>query len=223
MARYPAPDPEQVEYAKQRVKAGASVREISKEFAEMGYKVLPMTVSRWSRLPEPEEGAGSTAGREPNQAKPAEQSPPPPLTPPAPRRPNLTEALAQRQANTPPPTPAPPIDASDTVGTLRMLLESFMADAHRERGGNPRLATTLAKSAAEVLDQIRKIEASKAEDLSNLKISRAAIAEAARQKLELFKTICARPLLCSRCSRELSIAWGEAHEKVAEADRGEGA
>jgi hypothetical protein len=66
----------------------------------------------------------------------------------------------------------PIVDTSDTLGTLRGLLESFMSEAHRQQGGNPRLATTLAKSAADVLDSIRKIEAGQKEDSDFVKIPR---------------------------------------------------
>ncbi len=218
MANPKLPDPEHVQYAHDEMAKGRSSREVAAELKTLGVPVSHMTVARWAKAhAQKKAGAGSDAGREPSQAKPPEQSPPPPSS--APKLNPLAAEIEARKAAAKPP---PPVDTSDTLGTLRGLLESFMGEAHRSREGNPRLATTLAKSAADVLDQIRKIEARQAEDENCLRLSRDEIAKAHAAALERFKALCDRPLLCSECGRALAIAWGEAAEKVAEAEKSEG-
>lgn len=215
---FPQPDPEHVQYAADEMAKGRSSREVVKDFAALGVSVSHMTVARWSaKINGPKPAV-------PPKPKPARVAPAATVAHRV-QRPNpLAAELAQRKADAAaqaPPTPA--VDTTDTLGTLRGLLESFMAEAHRSREGNPRLATTLAKSAADVLDQIRKIEARQADDQSQLRISRDEIAKAKQAALERFKALCDRPLLCSACGRALAIAWGEAGEKVAEAMKSEGA
>ncbi len=225
MANPKLPDPEHVQYAHDEMAKGRSSREVAAELATLGVPVSHMTVARWAKQwkarafraePLPPGGNFSnvlpttTVGRETGKTPAAQTLP----------KPNpLAAEIEARKAATP---PAPPVDTSDTLGTLRGLLESFMGEAHRSREGNPRLATTLAKSAADVLDQIRKIEARQAEDENCLRLSRDEIAKAHAAALERFKALCDRPLLCSDCGRKLAIAWGEAGEKVAEAEKSEG-
>lgn len=231
MANPKLPDPEHVQYAHDEMAKGRSSREVAAELATLGVPVSHMTVVRWAKAyaqkkagAPPEATASSGTPTSPRQAAPPPSSAPGLGTIIKPvivkDRPNpLTAEIEARKAATP---PAPPVDTSDTLGTLRGLLESFMGEAHRSREGNPRLATTLAKSAADVLDQIRKIEARQAEDENCLRLSRDDITKAHAAALERFKALCDRPLLCSDCGRKLAIAWGEAGEKVAEAEKSEG-
>ncbi len=218
MANPKLPDPEHVQYAHDEMAKGRSSREVAAELATLGVPVSHMTVARWAKqwaerqkaTTAPTPVAAHATGRKTVGGAEAIGAP----------RPNpLAAEIEARKAATP---PAPPVDTSDTLGTLRGLLESFMGEAHRSREGNPRLATTLAKSAADVLDQIRKIEARQAEDENCLRLSRDEIAKAHAAALERFKALCDRPLLCSDCGRKLAIAWGEAGEKVAEAEKSEG-
>lgn len=225
MANPKLPAPKHVQYAHDEMAKGRSSREVAAELATLGVPVSHMTVARWAKQwPAQQARAAapvlpSTSGPPvPIRTKPAPERPGAPAT--GTPRPNpLAAEIEARKSATP---PAPPVDTSDTLGTLRGLLESFMGEAHRSREGNPRLATTLAKSAADVLDQIRKIEARQAEDENCLRLSRDEIAKAHAVALERFKALCDRPLLCSDCGRKLAIAWGEAGEKVAEAEKSEG-
>lgn len=233
MARYPAPNPEHVEYAAEEMAKGRSSREIAKEFAELGVNVSHVTVARWAakKSSPSQQTAGGAAGdvapdrsKKPGQLKHTRGAAGDTRAAVAGSTPGrstnpLAAELEARKAAAPPP---PPVDTTDTLGTLRGLLESFMAEAHRNQAGNPRLATTLAKSAADVLDQIRKIEHAKREDDSVIRIRREDIARAHAAALERYKALCDRPLHCADCGRKLAIAWGEAADKVAEANRSEG-
>lgn len=205
MANPKIPDPEHVQYAHDEMAKGRSSREVAAELATLGVPVSHMTVARWAKQWPAQ------------QARAAE---PGPMVAPAPRPNALAADLAARKAATPPP---PVINASDTLGTLRGMLEGFLLEAHRSKEGNPRLAATLGKAASDILDQIRKIEARQAEDQSQMRVSREEIAKAHAAMLERAKALCARPLLCADCGRKLAIAWGDAGAKVEEAKKGEGA
>jgi hypothetical protein len=223
MARYPAPDPDVVRFALEQLKS-KSTRDVAKELADLDVKVSFNTIALWARKAEqdPTWFERKEAGAVGRQA-PAKSGPPPP--PPA-RKPNLSQALAARGDK--PRPPAPVIDPTDTLGTMRELVRGMFEQAAAEKLSNPKLAAAYTRSASEVLNTIARVEKGQAEAEDLLRISRRQIAETSDAALERFKLLCARAqeaggMLCARCSRQLSIEWGEAHAKVAEAKASEGA
>ncbi len=214
----PKPDPEAVKYALAQLAAGHTTRDVAKELTDLGIPVKFNTIALWARQSGQQDKA-PTGGTD----QPSSGSPPPAAHSAAPKgRPNLSEALAARQAQqakTPPPPSATEIDTSDTLGTLRELVKSMFQQAAAEKLSNPKLSATLTRSASDVLNTIARVEKGQAEAEDLLRISRKQIADARAGALERFKALCDRAqaaggLLCARCSRQLSIEWGEAQAKV---------
>lgn len=182
------PDPDLKAYVVDAVNVkGRASREVSRELKSMGYSYSHMTVARWAR-----------------QAK---EAPDPATAPASP----LAKAIAERQAAA---AAQPPIDTSDTLKTLRDLAASMLSQAALEKLSNPKLSATLTRSASDVLNTIARVEKQTTDDRDVLRVSRKEIDDAWNSMLERYLAICERPLLCARCSRELSIEWGEAREKI---------
>jgi hypothetical protein len=224
MARYPAPDPDVVRFALEQLKS-KSARDVAKELADLDVKVSFNTIALWARKAEqdPTWFERKEAGAVVRPSAPAKSEP---LPPPPARKLNLSQALAARGDK--PKSPAPAIDPTDTLGSLRELVRSMFEQANAEKLSNPKLSATLTRSASDVLNTIARVEKGQAEAEDLLRISRRQIAETSESALERFKLLCARAqeaggMLCARCSRQLSIEWGEAHAKVAEAKASEGA
>lgn len=200
MARKP-PDPDVVAFALQQVAAGRSWADVAKELTETGYKYTPGAIGAWVRKARAAKAVASTLA-----------------VAPAVQLPNaLAVAIAERQAAQPPPEP---IDTDDTLGTLRALAKNMLLQAAAEKLSNPKLSATLTRSASDVLNTIARVEKTTAEAEDVLRLSRKEIAETSAALLERFKAICERPLLCSKCSRALSVEWGEAAEKIASTPSG---
>lgn len=202
-----------VKYALDEMAKGRTTREIAAELTGLGCPVKFNTIAYWERK--------ARAGQA-RPSVPAESERPPPVpSVPKPARGNLTQALAAR-GEKPAPPPAPTIDPTDTLGTLRELVRSMFVQAAAVKLSNPKLSATLTRSASDVLNTIARVEKGQAEAEDLLRITRKQIAEARAGALERFQALCARAqaaggLLCARCSRQLSIEWGEAQSKVAEA------
>lgn len=208
-----------VAYALARLSVGHTTRDVAKELTELGCQVSFVTIALWARKAK----AALDPAHAPAPPKSQHRGRPPW------KRPDLSEALAAKvAANAAKPPPEPVLDPSDNLGTLRTLAQYMYSQAAQERTSNPKLAATMARSAADVLNTIARVEKGQAEAEDLLRITRKQIADAKAGALERFQALCNRAkeaggLLCARCSRQLSIEWGEAQAKVDEAEKSQGA
>lgn len=226
-------DPDLIAWAVGEKAKGRTSREIAKEAERMGYPVAHMTVERWwkksqeagEQAADRPEGQRSTSspigapGESPARFQ-APVAPPPPAPPPNALAQVLAEKRERAAAQAAAQPPAPEIDASDTLGTLRALAADMLRQASAEKLSNPKLSATLTRSTSDVMNTIARVEKTTAEASDLIRFSRKELHDGAVAALERFKAICERPLHCARCARELSVEWGEAHAKIADVPPG---
>jgi hypothetical protein len=201
-------DPAAIAYAVEAVRAGRSSREIAAELAELDVHVSHMTVKRWA----------DAAAKGESPAKPAQAAvPPPPLRQggglindaPVPVPPSLAERLRARAEAAPPP-PAVDTDAPfDLEASLQRLLRQAEAEAREhELASNPKGAQAAMRRAADMVKVLAVVNKAKPADPDVLQFSRAEIDRTYADMTTTLETLCLRPVLCSACSRELSIKFG---------------
>ncbi len=110
----------------------------------------------------------------------------------------------------PPAPPAPALEVTeDTVGTLRaMLNRTLKRSADAEASGNHTAAQREGRDAAMLMTVLARESGKAAEEGDMTKITRSEVAKIEDSLRERIASICTRPLLCSACSRALSVAWG---------------
>jgi hypothetical protein len=176
-------DPEAKAYAVAEEAKGRSTREIAAELREMGYKASHMTVSRWCAA--------------------AKRANPP----------GALEALRARQteaeaapAPTPPADPDAPFDFE--AAARQMLREAFGEAEQHRKASNPRGVQAAMNTAAKALSTLAQVEKRKPQDPDVISFSMAAIEKEWAALSELLAALCARPVLCSDCTRKLSTRYG---------------
>jgi len=191
------------EHALEQAARGVSVREIEAELAELGVIVSHMTIQRWVQA--------SKAPTAPPPAKDRQEAPPP-----APK-PKLTEALQarkDRQAGsaeaTPPETPEDPGAPFDFEGSLQRMIRDAEKEARaHDLASNPRGAQAAMRRASELMKVLAQSEKRKPQDPDVLQFSRAEIDRGFAEVSALLAKLCERPVLCSECSRALSVKFGQ--------------
>jgi hypothetical protein len=110
----------------------------------------------------------------------------------------------------PPPPPPPVVAVSDDITkTVQAMLERTLERSRNaETAGNHTAAQREGRDAAALVTVLARVKAEGADDANSVRISKADVAKIAESVRERMAAICNRPLLCSECSRELSIRWG---------------
>lgn len=202
------PDPTAVQYALECTAKGMSPAAIAAEMTGLDFPVGPDTIRRWLKR----YGGGRPL-------------PPPPEDRPKPKRPKpilgpppvvgVAAALAARRAE-PVPEPEPDLGTGEstaaTLDVLRKHLQATLREVQVNRVHNPKLAQQLGRDAAQLANTVARLEKGTAEDADVVRMSREDIETAAQAIRERLQKYADRPLLCAHCSRELSVAWGEAPE-----------
>lgn len=132
-------------------------------------------------------------------------------------RPTVAKVLAE-----PPPVPAhmapaaapptnspPPPDTAPAIEHARFLVEQArqgLADA--QSVGDGQTAQRQTRNLAALLSVLARLEKVERQDEDIIRISRAEVTEVERSLRGRISAILSRPLLCSHCSRELSVQWG---------------
>lgn len=194
-----APPADAVQYALDGIKAGRSLEDLARDITAGGYSVTKMTVSRWR----------DKYGGAPQQPKPGA----------------LAADLGKRaeaRAAAPAEPEAPPVDAvtsqEDALAfTRRMLADTLKRAKDAEVVGNYSAAQRAGRDASALVTVLARLEKTTADEDDAVRVSRKEIDETMAQLEERMRAICDRPLLCSECSRELSIDWGEGGDSLADA------
>jgi hypothetical protein len=206
-------DPEAVAYAVAEVAKGRSYREVAEELVGLGVDVSHMTVKRWSQAkkddggsipPADSTGASVAAGDGEWVAEPVK---------------SVARKIRQRggggvaKAAPPPPELEPPTPADpesfDYEATLLGMLRDAQAEAKAfTAASNPKAAQTAMRRASELMKVLAQSEKRKPADPDVLSFSRKEIEEEWARLEGTLRTLCERPVLCSACSRELSVAFG---------------
>ncbi len=170
-------------FAIAEVAKGRGVRDVASELAELGVPVSHMTVHRWAQAAAPAQGVASK----------------PPV------------AQAGQHFGVPPPPPPPPDDGApfDFDASLqRMIREAELEAKAHEAASNPRGAQAAMRRASEMMKVLAQSEKRKPADPDVLTFSRAEIEKAFAEMSGTLETLLERPLLCSACSKELSVRFG---------------
>lgn len=117
---------------------------------------------------------------------------------------------------------APAEDDADDVTPTPEKLRKMIARLWRksdaaERAGNTTLSTQLARSATDAMNTLLRAEQGALDDADVVRISLADIEKRKARVLKLFAAIAERPLLCEKCSRELSVEYGTGKPPAASA------
>lgn len=182
-------EPEAIAYAVAEVAKGRGTREVAEELAELGVEVSHMTIARWCKAPPPEV-----------PATPAVSS-------------ALTDRLRARQAPPAEPPPEVPAEDPDAAFDFEASLQRMIREAEREAkahdlASNPRGAQAAMRRASEMMKVLAQSEKRKPADPDVLTFSRTEIERGFADATDLLERLCARPVLCSACSRELSVKFG---------------
>lgn len=181
---------------------GKSLKEIGRQFG-----VSDMTVRRWTTerpRREPKKAGGRFFGIVPSeetifadcreQGEQAEQAAPDPEPLPA----DLQAPAAEEEP-----------EELDTLASVRRMLRDTLKRAKdSEEVGNYGAAQRAGRDAGQLVTVIARLEKASTLDDDILRISRNEIADTMDRVRARVQAICARPLLCTACSRELSIEWG---------------
>jgi hypothetical protein len=213
-------DPEAIAYAVEAVRAGRSTREIAAELAELDVHVSHMTVKRWSDAAgkgessaRPAQKAGASSKAEPvTMPRPPEATPPPSAPPPA-QAPSLAERVKagrERAAAAAPPAPeADPNAPFDFEASLQRMIRQAEGEAKaHELASNPRGAQAAMRRAAELMKVLSQSEKRKPTDPDVLTFSKGEIDAAYSAMTGTLEQLMQRPVLCSSCSRDLSVKFG---------------
>jgi hypothetical protein len=110
------------------------------------------------------------------------------------------------------PPEAPPIVPLDTSDPRRMV-EQLIGDIYsmiqsNRASGDTRQMGSLAATVSKLSVTMRQLDAAAQAAADGITVSAAECARIEASLAERIKAICNRPLLCSECSRELSVFWG---------------
>lgn len=217
------PDPTAVAFVLECNDAGMSVRDIVREVQAADYPITRATVHRWIKRYGPEGGKPLPGSAAAPQAAPE----PPPKASPKPDVSGIAGALAARREE-PPPPPEPTLDIPEggsegaTLDTLRNLLRITLKEVAANRVKNPKLSQQLGRDAAAMANTIARLEKGVGDDADVIRISREEVDATSRKLRERIRVTCDRPLLCSKCSRELSLEWGQAPALASKPSTGPG-
>lgn len=124
-------------------------------------------------------------------------------------RPETNAERLQRAAAEQATAPELPPDERDTLTQIReMFRDSVTRGKEAQQIGHSADAQRFGRIAAVLVPVIARLERDSKADEHTLKISRQEIAERRLKVRQRFRAICDRPLLCSACSRKLSVFWG---------------
>jgi hypothetical protein len=185
------PNPEIVAQARELVAMGCSHRTAGETLGVTG-----TTIARW--LAEP------PSAKPPAPAVSPSAMPPPPSAPPALPAHMFTpaaEGLAPAHA---------PVNVDDPIALVKQLIREQHEQIHRDRAAGAR--GTSVSSAVATLEKLTKtlkqLEESDRKAGDGVTISSAEQARIEASLAERIRANCNRPLLCNRCSRELSVFFG---------------
>ncbi len=186
----PKPDPDVVSAAVSAVRAGASYRDAGEVAG-----VTATTVKRWV------DAAPAAA------AVPAD-----------------VQARARRLVDRAPaadvsdgPDPLEGVDPNDCLAYARAMRASQIRNAKiAQREGNHTAAQRNMRDASGMALLIARLERDARDDSGILRLSVAELEQDTAKARELLVAICDRPLLCAKCSRELSAEWGGVDPKELE-------
>lgn len=134
---------------------------------------------------------------------------PPPADLPAHMRPATTTAAA--------PNPAE-LDAPALQVVRELLAEARAQFAAASARGDSASAQRYARTAAGLTPVLARLEREDRDEDGAVRISQAEAAKIQDSLTERIQAICNRPLLCPKCSRELSVFWGTGLSSEAELD-----
>jgi transposase-like protein len=132
--------------------------------------------------------------------EPPTESAAPPSTPPA--------ALP---AHMQPPEAAAmvPLDTSDPRKMVEQLIRDAADSIQRHRAsGDSRQSASMMATIGKLVAEMRRLDAEARTSADGVVISAADAAKIEASLLERIKAQCNRPLMCSTCSRALSVYWG---------------
>jgi hypothetical protein len=180
----PKPDPEIVAEAVRLVRAGSSTRDVAEAIG-----VTATTIQRWVAAA------------------------PPPAAPAVPADVQARAArLVERAPATEPddgPDPLEGVDPNDGLAYAKAMRAAAVRNATiARREGNHTAAQRAMRDAANMAPLIARLERDARSDEGVLRLSVADLEQDTQKARELLVAICDRPLLCAKCSRELSAEWG---------------
>jgi hypothetical protein len=181
----PKPDPDLVALAVSGIRAGSSYRDVAEVAG-----VSAATVKRWV-------DAAAQA-------------------PAAPAVPADVQARARRlveRTSAPDvddgPDPLEGVDPNDSLAYARAMRAAAIRNANiARREGNHTAAQRAMRDAAGMAPLIARLERDAREDTGILRLSVAELEQDTLRARERLEAMCERPLLCAKCSRELSAEWG---------------
>ncbi len=187
-------DPAAIAHAIAEVGKGRSYRDVAAELCELGE---PMSHTQVKRICD-------EAKAQPAPAVAAASAPPPS---PAPLR-ERVQKQRQRAAEAAPP-PADPDAPFDFEASLQAMIRAAEAEAKvHDAASNPRGAQAAMRRAAELMKVLAQSEKRKPADPDVLQFSKGEIERAFGDVSALLEKYCERPVLCSECTRLLSIKFG---------------
>jgi hypothetical protein len=179
-----APDPETVQMALEMASTGMSDADVATEMTSLGVAVSEGTIGTWRKR----YGDGPKRTTASPEAK--------------------AKIAARRVA-----VPADPEAADDSIDddplrALQKMQAQMQRDAATARAvGNVTAAQRSMTAAAGLAPVIARLLHASKDDASTLRISRVEIAQRRADGIDRVRKILERPLLCAKCSRELSICW----------------
>jgi hypothetical protein len=106
--------------------------------------------------------------------------------------------------------PLADVDVDDPIALVKQLIREQRQAMHDDRAAGTR--GTAISSAAAVLEKLTKtlkqLEEGERKTADGITVSAAELARVKASLAERVTAICNRPLMCARCSRELSVFWG---------------
>lgn len=203
-------EPGVLEHILEQHSKGYSYREIEAELTELGVLISHMKVKRL--VDESKASASAPHPPAPLASAPEDRQEAPPQAP----KPKLTEALQarkDRQAGSaddrPPETPEDPGVPFDFEGSLQRMIRDAEREARQhDQASNPRGAQAAMRRASELMKVLAQSEKRKPADPDVLQFSLAEIDRAYAEISALLAKLCERPVLCSECSRALSVKFG---------------
>jgi hypothetical protein len=120
-----------------------------------------------------------------------------------------------------------PLDASSSDAPALVVVRELLAEARAQFAaasacGDSASAQRYARTAAGLTPVLARLEREDREVDGAVRISPGDAAKTRDAMFERIKSICNRPLLCAKCSRELSVFWGTGLSTEAELNADDG-
>ncbi len=181
-----SPDPEVVQQARELVAAGCSLREAAKVLG-----TTAPTIKRWIERPAELDAVAS-------EPPPARASSAPPA------------AALPAHMFTPDAPPLVALNADDPIGLVKQLIRELHAQIHADRVAGARGVTVSSSIATleKLTKTLKQLEEGERKTADGITVSAAELARVKASLAERVTAICNRPLMCARCSRELSVFYG---------------